>query len=62
MIAKLVSYSQPPKEDVFTDWNAKDLIAYAARVSNPSNQMNKETVDKLVSEYQSSKERLDKIS
>ena len=48
MIAKLVSYSQPPKEDVFTDWNAKDLIAYAARVSNPSNQMNKETVDKLL--------------
>ena len=48
MIAKLVSYSQPPKEDVFTDWNAKDLIAYAARVSNPSNQMNKETVEKLL--------------
>ena len=48
MIAKLVSYSQPPKEDVFTDWNAKDLIAYAARVSNPSNQMNTETVDKVL--------------
>ena len=48
MIARLVSYSQPPKEDVFTDWTAKDLIAYAARVSNPSNQMNKETVEKLL--------------
>ena len=48
MIAKLVSYSQPPKEDVFTDWDAKDLIAYAARVSNPSNQSNKDTVEKLL--------------
>ena len=48
MIAKLVSYSQPVKENVYTDWDAKDLIGYAARVSNPSNQMNKETVDKLL--------------
>jgi len=48
MIAKLVSYSQPAKENVYTDWDAKDLIGYAARVSNPSNQMNKETVEKLL--------------
>jgi|TARA_B100001939_G_scaffold41528_1_gene32175 thymidylate synthase (FAD) len=48
MIAKLVSYSQPVKENVYTDWDAKDLIGYAARVSNPSNQMNKETVEKLL--------------
>ena len=41
MIAKLVSYSQPVKENVYTNWDAKDLIGYAARVSNPSNQMNK---------------------
>ena len=48
MIAKLVSYSQPAKEDVFTDWDAKDLIAYAARVSNPDNQTNKDTVERLL--------------
>ncbi|MEC8273786.1 MAG: FAD-dependent thymidylate synthase [Bacteroidota bacterium] len=48
MEVKLISYSQPLKEDVFTDWNAKELIAYAARVSNPDNQNNKETVDRLL--------------
>lgn len=48
MKVKLISYSQPLKEDVFTDWNAKELIAYAARVSNPDNQSNKDTVDRLL--------------
>ena len=48
MEVKLISYSQPLKEDIFNDWDAKELIAYAARVSNPDNQMNKETVDKLL--------------
>ena len=48
MEVKLISYSQPIKEDIFNDWDAKELIAYAARVSNPDNQMNKETVDKLL--------------
>jgi len=48
MEVRLISYSQPLKEDVFTNWNAKELIAYAARVSNPDNQSNKETVDKLL--------------
>ena len=48
MKVKLISYSQPLKDDVFTDWNAKELIAYAARVSNPDNQKNKETVDRLL--------------
>ena len=48
MEVKLISYSQPLKEDVFTNWNAKELIAYAARVSNPDNQSNKETVDRLL--------------
>ena len=42
MKVKLISYSQPLKEDVFTDWNAKELLAYAARVSNPDNQSNKD--------------------
>ena len=48
MEVKLISYSQPLKEDIFNDWDAKELIAYAARVSNPDNKMNKETVDKLL--------------
>ena len=46
--AKLVGYTQPAedfKED-FTD--IKDLVAFCARVSNPSNQFNTETSDKLI--------------
>jgi thymidylate synthase (FAD) len=41
---KLISHSQAP------DYNesALDLVAYCARVSNPSNQNNKETNEKLV--------------
>ena len=41
---KLISFSQAP------DYNesALDLVAYCARVSNPSNQNNKETSEKLV--------------
>src|SRR6056300_1998709 len=49
MNVKLVSYSQPSKE--FSDdgvVNAQELIAFCARVSNPSNQMNKETSEKLI--------------
>jgi len=49
MKVKLVSYSQPSKE--FSDdgiVNAQELIAFCARVSNPSNQMNKETSEKLI--------------
>ena len=44
MKVKLVSHSQAP------DFNesALDLVAYCARVSNPSNQNNKETNEKLV--------------
>ncbi len=48
MIAKLISYSQSAIDPEFSDWDCKDLIAYAARVSNPDNQLNKETVDKLL--------------
>lgn len=46
---KLVSYSQPTEE--FKNLgieDAQDLIAYCARVSNPSNQLNTETSDKLI--------------
>ena len=44
MKVKLVSFSQAP------DYNesALDLVAYCARVSNPDNQNNKETSEKLV--------------
>lgn len=43
MTAKLISYSQNENQD-----SLLDQIAYAARVSNPSNQNNKETSEKLV--------------
>src|SRR5210317_1732472 len=49
MNVKLVSYSQPSEEfkaEGLSD--ARDLIAFCARVSNPSNQMNKETSEKLI--------------
>jgi len=47
MKVKLVSYSQPAGEIDGLE-NAQDLIAYAARVSNPSNQLNTETSAKLL--------------
>ena len=43
---KLVSYSTAP-EGTGLD-NCQELIAYCARVSNPSNQMNSETSEKLI--------------
>jgi len=43
---KLVSYSQsPPGEPT---QSLQDLVAYCARVSNPANQINKETNEKLL--------------
>jgi thymidylate synthase (FAD) len=46
---KLVSYSQPSEEFKTEGLNdAQELIAFCARVSNPSNQMNKETSEKLI--------------
>jgi thymidylate synthase (FAD) len=44
---KLVSYSQPG-DDIDGLGNIQDLVAYCARVSNPSNQMNSETAEKLL--------------
>jgi thymidylate synthase (FAD) len=46
---KLVSYSQPTEAfaEVGID-NAQELIAYCARVSNPANQLNTETSEKLI--------------
>jgi len=43
---KLISYSQAPEGS--ESLNAQDLISYCARVSNPANQMNKETSEKLI--------------
>ena len=51
MIAKLISYSKPSE---FTTYekdmpkNCQDLIAFCARVSNPSNQNNTKTSEKLL--------------
>jgi thymidylate synthase (FAD) len=49
MDVTLVSYSQPTVEfrDMGID-DAQELIAYCARVSNPSNQLNSETSEKLI--------------
>ncbi len=47
MQVKLISHSTAPAG---TDLdNVQDLIAYCAKVSNPSNQINKETSAKLIS-------------
>jgi len=49
MNVKLVSYSQPTDEFRSNGvGDAQELIAYCARVSNPSNQYNMETADKLI--------------
>ena len=49
MNVKLLSYSQPTGEyrDMGID-DAQELIAYCARVSNPSNQLNTDTSEKLI--------------
>ena len=48
MKVNLVSYSQPTQDFKNDLDNVQDLIAFCARVSNPSNQMNKETNEKLI--------------
>ena len=49
MKVKLVSYSQPSQEFLNEGLSdVQDLIAYAARVSNPGNQLNTETSTKLL--------------
>ena len=50
MRVRLISYSQPSKEFLQeTDMSSiNDLVAFCARVSNPSNQQNKQTADKLI--------------
>ena len=49
MNVRLLSYSQPTEQ--FADMgiaDAQELIAYCARVSNPSNQLNTDTSEKLI--------------
>jgi thymidylate synthase (FAD) len=49
MNVKLLSYSQPTDEFRSQGLaDAQELIAYCARVSNPANQYNMETADKLI--------------
>ena len=49
MKVKLVSYSTPTKEFLNEGIdNAQELVAFCARVSNPSNQLNTETSEKLI--------------
>ena len=49
MNVRLLSYSQPTEEfaSLGVD-DAQELIAYCARVSNPNNQLNTETSEKLI--------------
>jgi len=42
---KIINYSQPPNTSTET---MTELVAYCARVSNPSNQANKDTAEKLI--------------
>ena len=48
MKAKLISHSQAPEKDLDGGPSTLDLIAYCARVSNPENQANTTTNEKLV--------------
>ena len=51
MSVRLISYSKASEFETYPDQhplNCQDLIAYCARVSNPSNQMNTETSEKLI--------------
>jgi thymidylate synthase (FAD) len=49
MKVRLISHSQTPETIGFERMNnVQDLIAYCARVSNPSNQINSETSERLI--------------
>lgn len=45
---RLISYSQTEQGELFVGNDVQELIAYCARVSNPSNQNNSETSAKLL--------------
>ena len=48
MKIKLISYSEPAGEMPADIDDVQDLVAYCARVSNPSNQTNTDTSEKLI--------------
>jgi thymidylate synthase (FAD) len=48
MKVKLIGYTQPVEGAIIGIDDVQDLIAYCARVSNPSNQLNQETAPKLL--------------
>jgi len=48
MNVNLVSYSKSDGSHLIESTSATELVAYCARVSNPENQFNKETSDKLI--------------
>ena len=48
MKVNLVSYSKSDGSYLIDSANATELVAFCARVSNPDNQMNSETSDKLI--------------
>ena len=51
MEVRLISYTEPSSEiidDFKSEPNLQDLIAYCARVSNPSNQTSTETSERLL--------------
>ena len=49
MNVRLISYSKSPETIEFEEMNnVQDIIAYCARVSNPSNQINSETSERLI--------------
>lgn len=47
MNVRLISHSQTP-ENLYVGDNLQELVAYSARVSNPSNQLNSETSERLL--------------
>lgn len=49
MNVKLINHSQPtPELAAMNITDAQELVAFCARVSNPSNQYNTETSEKLI--------------
>ena len=47
MKVRLVSYSQPAEDFAILE-DMQDLVAYCTRVSNPANQLNLETSERLI--------------
>ena len=48
MKARLISYSQTPEGELYVGNDVQELVAYCARVSNPQNQINSETSERLL--------------